>query len=553
MKKAVYVILSLVCLGAGGVAARFGYRHWKQQHLLEQANIFLSKSDTTNAVLCLQQALQSNPSNIKACQLFASMAEKAGSRNSIYWRRKVVELEPKVMQHRIDWAKTALVMGDLATAKEALLSVDEASRRSAEYYKALGSLAWGLNQYSEAETNFAEALHLQPNNPVSQMDLAIIRLVADNGIRASIARADLETLRTNPLVRLEVLRQLTRDAARNSLFHKAVAYARELEQDPKCQFDDRLLFLDVLCQSKTPEFDSCLSFLQRIAATNSASAYRVVGWMAAHNRTQEALTWARSLALEVQTNPPLPLVTAECFASVREWATLDAMLANQYWMDMEYLRHLLKSISLRAQGNQPAAAVEWRRTVKDASKHLEALNDLVRRTLAWGWGAELDETLWAIVQNFPNEKGAFLLLYDRLFDAGNTAALHSLLVKVLEFVPSNLELKNNLALVSMLVDPRNERGYDLAHEVFDADPHNASFLSTYAYSLFCQGRKAESLKLLEGLKGDQLEDPGIAAYYGVILAGSGEHSKARHYLQRGHDARLLPEERNLLSKAEAGM
>src|SRR5262249_27869605 len=146
-------------------------------------------------------------------------------------------------------------------------------------------------------------------------------------------------------------------------------------------------------------------------------------------------------------------------------------------------------------------------------------------------------TLWAIVDNFPNEKGAFLMLYDRLFEVGNTAALQTLLSKVLEFVPSNLELKNNLALVSMLINYRNDRGHELAREVYNADPHNPSFLSTYAYSLYCQGKKAEAMKLLEGLKGEQLEEPGVAAYYGVILAGAGEQSKARHYLERGHQAR----------------
>jgi tetratricopeptide (TPR) repeat protein len=226
------------------------------------------------------------------------------------------------------------------------------------------------------------------------------------------------------------------------------------------------------------------------------------------------------------------------------------MLTQQTWGGMDYMRHLLRSISLRAQGNGLGASVEWRSALAAASKRLDALNDLARRTAFWHWGPQLEETLWAIVDNFPNEKGAFLLLYDRLFEAGNTPALRTLLAKVLEFVPSNVELKNNLALVSLLIDPQNERAAQLAREVFEANPHNASFLSTYAYSLYCQGKSTEAIKLLDGLKRDQLEEPSMAAYYGVILAGSGDRAKARHYLARGRDARLLPEERNLLSKAE---
>src|SRR5262249_41190106 len=155
---------------------------------------------------------------------------------------------------------------------------------------------------------------------------------------------------------------------RNKLFHKAIDYSKELQQDPKCRFDDRLLYLDVLSQANSADLEPCLVSLQQIAATNSASAYGVVGWMSAHNRTKDALSWAQSLDPWVQTNPPLPLVTAECFASVRDWTTLDAMLTQQDWRDIDYLRHLLRAISLTAQGNRLTASVEWRSALKAASK-----------------------------------------------------------------------------------------------------------------------------------------------------------------------------------------
>jgi len=39
------------------------------------------------------------------------------------------------------------------------------------------------------------------------------------------------------------------------------------------------------------------------------------------------------------------------------------------------------------------------------------------------------------------------------------------------------------------------------------------------YSLYLEGNAKEALKLLEGLKKEELEEPSIAAYYGIILAG----------------------------------
>ena len=549
MKKLVYIVLGIGLMAGGGLLARSGYRHWRQQHLISQATQFLARSDTPNAVLCLQRAVQSNPFDPRACRMFASLAEQAGSQNAIWWRRRVVELEPAILQNRIDWAKSGLVLGDLAAAKEALQSVDENGKKTAEYQKVTGSLAWSLNQFSEAETHYVEALRLEPTNAASQLNLAITRLVVDNGAKAKAARATLEDLASDPTVRQEALRQLTHDAMRNNLPGRAVFYAYQLQQDSKCRFGDRLLYLDTLVQDRNPAFRACLSSLQEMSATNSANAYEVLGWMAHHTETKEGLKWAESLTPVVRTNLPLPMVMAEAYASVHEWPALDQMLEAQDWKDMDYLRRLLSSRSLRAQGKVLAASVEWRGALKAGSKRIEALNDLVRRTAAWNWGPELDETLWAIVENFPIEKGAFLALYDRLTEAGNTAGLHNLLAKISAFVTLTPELKNNFAVVSMLVYPRGQHGHDLAREVFGDEPQNPFVVSTYAYSLYLQGKADEALKLLGGLKEAQLEEPAIAAYYGVILAGAGDRNKARHYLERALEAKLLPEEKNMVARA----
>jgi len=48
----------------------------------------------------------------------------------------------------------------------------------------------------------------------------------------------------------------------------------------------------------------------------------------------------------------------------------------------------------------------------------------------------------------------------------------------------------------------------------------------------------------------ELERPQIAAYYGVILAGSGDFPQAAKFLDLGAKANLLPEEGKLLEKAQ---
>jgi hypothetical protein len=56
---------------------------------------------------------------------------------------------------------------------------------------------------------------------------------------------------------------------------------------------------------------------------------------------------------------------------------------------------------------------------------------------------------------------------------------------------------------------------------------------------------------MDQLTPDQLRDPPVAVYYGVILAAAGQKEKAREYLQRAGEATLLPEEKTLVEKAES--
>jgi hypothetical protein len=47
----------------------------------------------------------------------------------------------------------------------------------------------------------------------------------------------------------------------------------------------------------------------------------------------------------------------------------------------------------------------------------------------------------------------------------------------------------------------------------------------------------------------QLHEPAVAAYYGIFLTAAGDSQNARDYLKLGATAKLLPEEKTLLTKA----
>ena len=59
--------------------------------------------------------------------------------------------------------------------------------------------------------------------------------------------------------------------------------------------------------------------------------------------------------------------------------------------------------------------------------------------------------------------------------------------------------------------------------------------------------------MLEKLKPDQLANPVTAAYYGVLLAASGDAAKARKYLELASRTKMLPEEKALVQAALRGL
>lgn len=69
-------------------------------------------------------------------------------------------------------------------------------------------------------------------------------------------------------------------------------------------------------------------------------------------------------------------------------------------------------------------------------------------------------------------------------------------------------------------------------------------------SLYAKGDVKGALQAMDQLSQDQLRDPSVAVYYGVILAAAGQKERAREYLRRATQANLLPEEKALVAKAE---
>ena len=156
--------------------------------------------------------------------------------------------------------------------------------------------------------------------------------------------------------------------------------------------------------------------------------------------------------------------------------------------------------------------------------------------------------LWTIVERHPGERWASAELAALVISSRNTIGLNRLSSLLISQLPENhpgyLGARNNFAATSLLMNQRSTRAAEMARDNFSRNPSNEAFASTYAYSLFLQGRREDALKAFAAVKPEVLENPSVAVYYGVIL-GTNSPVEAAKYLDLAAKGELFPEEKSL--------
>ncbi len=491
----------------------------------------------------------------------AELAEGARSPAAFVWRNRVVEFNPRSLEDRLALARAALALPtpDYASATNALEAVDSAGKKTAAYQNIAGAVAAATGQPAQAEAHFLEVIRLEPQNAVPRLNLAVIRLLGTNEVTLAEARATLRHISVNPTngdLRCQALRELAADALRHKQASSALALSKQLLLETNAAFVDRLMRLTVLHETHAAEFRLALADCQRQAMRGTNAPVKICDlatWQIQRSGPKDALAWLHSLPLTTQTNQPAALLIANCQILLQDWAGLLATLGPQNWGDeLEFLRHALRARGMREQGLSDSARAEWELALKGAGNQGGRQAQLLRVARLWNWHNETEDLLWQIVNHYPNEKWAVTLLGQVLFEAGRTRPLLTLFREEVKRSPSDLGAMNNLAMTALLLEAKELNPHELAREVYQKAPTNASFASTYAFSLHLQKKDAEALKVMQQLKPQDIENRAIAGYYGLILQATGDREKAKVYLQWASKGPLLPEERKLFDRAKGG-
>ena len=555
MRKIIIAILAGTALLLLGYVSYRGYHVWKQNNWTTIARSYAAKADGRNEGLCLQQVLRINSKNLEACRMMAGLTEAGRSPGALVWRQRVVELNPRSTDDRLALAKTALVLGDYGSATNALAGLDEAAKKTYAYHNLAGNVGIALRQSEVAQAHFSEAARLEPWNSIPQLNLAVVRLQGTNDLDLAEARIALKRVSlssTNLDLRCVALRALVSDAMRFAQTDTALALSAELLKQTNSVFRDRLLRLDVLQAAKNAGFKPALAGCQREAEDNAGKIYELATWQMAKTGTGPALTWLKSLPMESQTNQAVAIVMAEGRSQQQDWRGLQTTLEKQSWGELEFIRYAFLTRALRRQDLAASAKGAWGQARQATGNQQARLTMLMQFAAQAKWNSEAEEILWTIVNQYPEDQAAFQALAQAFYQSGRTRPLMSLYILQAKRNPANLGVKNNLAMTALLLDAQELKPHDLARDAYQQAATNAAYASTYAFALHLQGKNADALKIFQTLKPKQLEDPGIAGYYGLILSATGDKAKARVYLDWAFKNPMLPEEKKLFERAKAG-
>jgi cytochrome c-type biogenesis protein CcmH/NrfG len=553
LKVIMWIIGLILLVSVGGTVGYKQFRAWQQRRLIAEANGLLAQGDYRRASLDARRLLQINPESAEACRIMARLSEKAGSRSALEWRRRVMDLGSATPNDLILLARAAVRFDDRGTAEVAMSKLPESAKTSAEYHALLADIAFAQRDGVEMERQLSEAARLEPANKDYTMRLAALRLGATDPALRAKGKQTLEEMQNDPLLRREATRFLAEDALRLNNTLTALELARQLDSFPDKSFADRILLLSAFDAAKDDGFAAFLEEMKTTSAEDPERVAALMTWLNMHKRATDAIAWSTKLAPGIMGQKMVQIALSDAFLGARDWTGLQRLVNSGNWGTVDFLRHALHARALRELGNEADSASQWNEALKKVAADPRQTLTLAETVEKWGWRAEAIELLWLIAKDPVKGDDALRALYGYFAKNGDTQNLYRVLLHQIELHPDDPNVQNNLAQLSLLLNLNADRGQKLARDVYEKDPKNPAYVSTYAFSLHVQGDTKKALKALETLTPGQLHQPEVAAYYGIMLAAAGDTARATEFLELGEKASLLPQEKALMEKARRSL
>jgi Flp pilus assembly protein TadD len=326
--------------------------------------------------------------------------------------------------------------------------------------------------------------------------------------------------------------------------------ARELQGLPEATFNDRLVYLSALSATADPGIQDYLAKLQTEAKDDADKVFRLIAWMNSHGEMARSLAWKESLSAEILGEVHVRVALADAYVARNDWPELQRLVEGNTWGGFEFVRFALKARIARAKNDEAGFTKNWTEAVRLAGDKIPSLKLLERTAAGWGWKEEATNLLWLRAETREGAAEALETLSRQYDQDRDTHGLYRVIAHLLKISPNDPKTRNNFAQLALLLGVEVQTARATARELYNQNPNDPVFVSTYAFALEQAGDSKQALRIMSGLTPEQLHVPNTAAYYGIILAAANKPQEAAEYLQLAERARLLPEEEALVARAK---
>lgn len=518
---------------------------------VRRAREFLAKGDIQHAVLDARRALELDPKDAEANRIIAQALESASAPEAQEWRRRLGSILPDDAENLIAWAKDVQMGGYPETAAELLGRVRPGDRTGVQYHDVAARIAMVKGDAAGAESHWAEAARLDPKAERYRVNLAILRRKFGDGKAREEALGALRELSGTQESGPAAQRALLADAIMHGDAEGVKKAAEALASAPGAAFRDRLERLAALRALKDPDFSRLLGELRDGAAGKPTELYELLSWMNRHSLSLLVLDWLPEFPPDVIRSPPVCIAVAGARENAAEWKKLKDGTEGGTWDAFDFARIAYKARALERLGDADGSEKAWEGALKAALGSPQRIQELAKLAFSWRWDQRGAEALWKVTASGTAPRWVLDALWTEALGRGDTEKLRQVSKLRMSASPRDIEARNNYVCLSLLRPVREDRVYQIAESLYEEAPGDPQVISTYAFSLFERGRAEGAVSAMKTLKPEQLREPGVARYHGILLAGSGRYAEAVEYLEIGEQGVMLPEERVLLDTAKA--
>ena len=534
--------------------AWWGFRQFRlsqQPALLREAVRAFNDGDYRTVHIAIRRALYVDPDDVGANRLMAEFTGAFGLRESVEWRRKVLELEPESILNLAAFVGSLMEHRVFQRARDTMESVESQFESTSGYHALWAALELAEGHLEAARAHFEQASKLDPSDLDHRLNLAVLQLYSSDPLASEEGWYQLSEFEKQPEVRLQALKARLKFAMAARREDEAVTLAMQLGREPRAAFSDRLLAIEALSFAENAQTAVIWQWLEGESQKSARNAYALISTLNASGEPKRAVELAGELAPAMVTKAPLAIAIAQSYLYLQDWEILSAWLQRAQWEGFEYVQLFIEVYFETVTGNT-SMTLSTRRKLKNsilsAEKIPGALSNLAEFARLWNWDEGRTKALWALADQTKPNAEPLRLLYAFYKEKKDTRNLYRVMLNALINNANGPIARNNVAALGLLLNRDRARCYRLAEENYQSDPDNLAFASTLAFSLYRQNSFSEGLSLLEKADPAELRNSPSALYYALLLVKNGKKGMAIEVSQELSEEFYLPEEWALLNE-----